>query len=151
MAGLTALGVKSAKPGRHADGRGLYLVVRDTGSRSWVARVQVGGQRRDFGLGSAEVVTLGDARVAAATLRRTLKNGEAPENKARRMPGKVPSFKEAAVECHKAMEGGWRNKRHTDSWLSSLENHVCKHFGSRPVDAVDSVMVRDALAHAHQA
>jgi hypothetical protein len=28
MAGLTALQVKNAKPGRHADGGGLYLLVR---------------------------------------------------------------------------------------------------------------------------
>jgi integrase len=146
MAGLTALGVKNAKPGRHADGRGLYLVVRETGSRSWVARVQVGGQRQDFGLGSADAVSLSDARSAAAELRRKLMNGEEPERKKRRKPREIPSFREAAIECHEAMKDGWRNKRHTDSWLSSLENHAYKHFGSKPVNAIDSVMVRNALA-----
>src|SRR3546814_20087288 len=47
MTGLTALQVRNAKPGRHADGRGLYLLVRPSGSRSWVLRTQVDGKRRD--------------------------------------------------------------------------------------------------------
>lgn len=146
MAGLTALGVKSAKPGRHADGRGLYLVVRDAGSRSWVARVQMGGERRDFGLGPADKVSLGDARHAASELRRKLQNGEAPVRKVRKVSRKAPTFKHAAIDCHEAMKAGWRNKHHSDSWLSSLENHVYDRFGARPVNAIDSVMVRDALA-----
>jgi hypothetical protein len=52
MAKLSALAVKNAKPGRYADGNGLYLLVRPSGSRSWVFRGQVGGKRQDLGLGS---------------------------------------------------------------------------------------------------
>jgi hypothetical protein len=37
---LTALKVKHAAPGKHADMHGLYLVVRDTGTRAWVLRMQ---------------------------------------------------------------------------------------------------------------
>ena len=33
---LTAVEVKTAKPGRHADGGGLHLLVKDTGARSGV-------------------------------------------------------------------------------------------------------------------
>jgi hypothetical protein len=45
--------VKTAGPGRHSDGtvKGLMLMVRDNGSRAWVLRYQVGGRRRDMGLG----------------------------------------------------------------------------------------------------
>ncbi|WP_414713857.1 Arm DNA-binding domain-containing protein [Sphingomonas sp.] len=49
MPQLTALSVRNAKPGRHADGRGLYLLVKPTGARSWPLRVQVDGKRRDVG------------------------------------------------------------------------------------------------------
>ena len=73
MPGLTTLQVRTAKPGRHTDGRGLYLVVRDGGSRSWIARLQVNGKRRDFGLGSADTVSLADARAAAAELAEVVK------------------------------------------------------------------------------
>ena len=54
MGKLTALSVKNAKPGRHADGDGLYLLVKPTGGKSWLLRVQVDGQRRDIGLGSVD-------------------------------------------------------------------------------------------------
>lgn len=73
---LTTLRVKNAKPGRHADGGGLYLMVRPSGSRSWVLRAQVAGKRQDFGLGSAAVISLADARQKAATLWMKLKAGE---------------------------------------------------------------------------
>src|SRR3546814_2518246 len=55
-------------------------------------------------------------------------------------------FAEAARVCHKAIKGGWVNKRHSDSWLASLETHIIPAIGSAPVDQVTSVMVRDALA-----
>ena len=149
MPGLTTLQVRTAKPGRHTDGRGLYLVVRDGGSRSWIARLQVNGKRRDFGLGSADTVSLADARAAAADLRRKYQAGEtiAPRRKARLPDGRgVPSFEAAARACHAALKDGWRNRKHAESWLACLENHVFVAFGSEPVDRVDSVMVRDALA-----
>ncbi|MEG3145685.1 Arm DNA-binding domain-containing protein [Sphingomonas sp. RT2P30] len=44
---LTALKVKNAKPGRHTDGRGLCLLVKDSGARTWVLRMQRKGRRRD--------------------------------------------------------------------------------------------------------
>jgi hypothetical protein len=40
------------------------------GTRTWVLRMQLNGQRRDYGLGSAYDVSLADARTAAAELRR---------------------------------------------------------------------------------
>ena len=63
---LTALKVKSVGPGRHADAHGLYLLVKDSGSRSWVLRMQAEGRRRDFGLGSVRDVSLAEARDAGA-------------------------------------------------------------------------------------
>lgn len=146
MPGLTALQVRNAKPGRHSDGRGLYLVVREGGSRAWVLRTQVDNKRRDLGLGSATRLSLADARNKAAEYRAKLLRGEEVGAKAALPKPKVPTFAQAARACHKALREGWANKRHRDSWLSSLENHVIPHIGSASVDAVNSVMVRDAVA-----
>lgn len=142
---LTPLEVKHAKPGRHADGKGLYLMVRPSGSRSWVLRAQVEGKRQDFGLGSAAVVKLTEARTKAAELRASLKSGE--EIGPRVRPTKVitPTFSEAAEACHKAIKGGWRNQHHSDSWLASLDNHIFPHIGGLRVDEVTSAKVRDTL------
>jgi Beta-amyloid precursor protein C-terminus len=40
---LTTLKVKNAKPGRHGDGRGLCLVVKPSGAKQWVLRMQRNG------------------------------------------------------------------------------------------------------------
>ena len=48
-----ALTVKNAKPGRHADGGGLHLLVKESGARSWVYRFMLKGKSRDIGLGAA--------------------------------------------------------------------------------------------------
>jgi integrase len=143
---LTALKVRTAKPGRHGDGRGLYLMVSDSGARSWVARIQMNGVRRDYGLGSAWKVTLAEARLAVLALHRRLARGEVVTRRAFSPPRKVLTFREAAIDCHKAMAPGWRNKRHSKSWLVSLEQHVFERIGSRPVNTIDSVMVRNVLA-----
>src|SRR3546814_11036208 len=73
-------------------------------------------------------------------------SGEEVEREAATAIRSVPMFAEAARVCHKAIKGGWVNKRHSDSWLASLETHIIPAIGSAPVDQVTSVMVRDALA-----
>ena len=80
--GLTAVGVKSAPPGRYGDGFGLYLLVRPNASRFWVFRYTPrGGKMREMGLGSAETrggVSLADARERAQVLRAICKAGGDP-------------------------------------------------------------------------
>lgn len=61
---LTTSKVKNAGPGRHFDVHGLCLVVRPSGSRAWVLRMQHKGKRREFGLGPAHDVPLAEARPA---------------------------------------------------------------------------------------
>ncbi|MBG6117540.1 Arm DNA-binding domain-containing protein [Sphingobium xenophagum] len=52
MGKLTVVGVRNAKPGRHTDGLGLYLLVKPTLTKSWVLRLQINKERCDLGLGS---------------------------------------------------------------------------------------------------
>src|SRR5262245_46405836 len=66
---LTDVQVRSAKPGMHADGGGLYLRVTDTGAKGWVFRYAVNGRERYYGLGSLNTVSLADARQAAQKCR----------------------------------------------------------------------------------
>jgi integrase len=146
MPALTALKVKNAKPGRHADGHGLYLHVRESGSRSWVLRTQVDGKRQDLGLGSAAKVTLVQARTTASELREKLKTGEPIRSEAEIRKCVIPSFQEAARQCHRALKDGWANRRHSDGWLASLEIHVFPSLGSKPVNEINSLAVRDVLA-----
>ena len=167
MGKLTALKVKSAGPGRHADGDGLHLIVRDTGSRQWLLRIQSDGKRRDLGLGTADtsnrtketqaaadklpilnrrLLTLAEARDKADAYRRMVKSGVDPVAERTKVIATVLSFREAAIECHKELRKGWKNEKHADLWLAVLTNHIFPSIGEEPVDAITNIMVRDALA-----
>jgi hypothetical protein len=64
---LTDRAVRTAGAGRYGDGtvKGLMLVVRDSGARSWVLRYQVGGRRRDMGLGPYPEIGLAEGSRAS--------------------------------------------------------------------------------------
>ena len=62
---LSASFIRSAPPGRHADGNGLYLFVQPSGTRSWIQRLLVRRRRRELGLGSVALVPLAEAREKA--------------------------------------------------------------------------------------
>ncbi len=71
MGKLTTKGIAKLPTGRHTDGNTLYLVVGPTGAaQSQVQRLVIDGRRRDNGLGSAQFVTLAQARDAAYENRR---------------------------------------------------------------------------------
>ncbi len=67
---LSAAFVRTAPPGRHADGNGLYLFVQPTGTRSWIQRLVVRGRRRELGLGPVALVPLADVREQALANRK---------------------------------------------------------------------------------
>ena len=123
MAGLSVKGVEKAKPGRHPDGRGLYLLVKPSGARSWLLRIQVGGKRRDIGLGGFPEVSLANAREKAFKLRSAAKAGGDPIAERDKEKGQAVTFKEAAIACQKARNSGWSD-RHAQTFLSTLELHV---------------------------
>jgi Arm DNA-binding domain len=75
---LPALAVKTAKPGRHGDGGGLWLQVGPTGTKSWLFRYMLDGQAHAMGLGSANTFTLKEARERARAARQLLADGKDP-------------------------------------------------------------------------
>ena len=75
---LSAAFVRSAPPGRHADGNGLYLFVQPSGTRSWIQRLLVRGRRRELGLGSLALVPLAEAREKALTQPQARPPGRGP-------------------------------------------------------------------------
>lgn len=120
-------------------------MVKPSGARTWVLRMQRNGRRRDYGLGSAFDVTLAEAREAALALRRRVHEGFDPiaeRLKARKI---VPSFEEATRACYETLREGWKGGHHA-KWLSSFEKHVFPRIGKKPVDRVDSACVVEALS-----
>jgi integrase len=149
LAKLSATRVASLKDaGRYHDGDGLMLVIGKAGSRSWILRVKEPGshgKRRDFGLGSFKDVSLADARKRAASIREQVKNGESPNAWWRKEADPTPTFRKAAERLHGELKGGWKNGKHQDQWLSTLETHVFPRLGDRTLDTIDAGDIRDAL------
>lgn len=142
MAKLTVKAVERARAGRHADGLGLYLLVSNTGAKSWLLRVQVRGRRRDIGLGSVTELSLAEAREKCRELRKVAKCGLDPIAVRDKAKVVTPTFEGAAEACHEARSPGWE-KRHADAFLSSLRLHAFPRLGRLLVDSVDE---QDILA-----
>ena len=151
---LTAVTVKSAKPGRYADGGGLQLLVKDTGARSWVYRFMLKGKSRDIGLGPAGPggISLADARDLATALRLKVKAGIDPlaerqraetEAKAAEQAAKVAgvTFKEMAETHITANKASWRNAKHKQQWENTLETYAYPVIGELPVADIETAHV----------
>ncbi|MYJ16478.1 MAG: DUF4102 domain-containing protein, partial [Gemmatimonadetes bacterium] len=141
---LSAAFVRSARPGRHCDGNGLYLYVQPSGARSWVQRLVIRGRRRDFGLGSVALVSLAEAREKARANRKLAREGGDPLAERRRARG-VPSFAEATGRVLKQKQAGWRSKRHGKDWLSTLRRYAFPRIGDIAVSEVATADVLDIL------
>jgi integrase len=137
---------KEKRPGRYADGNGLYLVVDESGAKRWLLRTVVHGKRRDIGLGSARLVTLAEAREHATALRRLARDGGDPLAERRRAKRVVPTFQKAAEQVHDEHAKAWKNEKHKEQWLNTLKTYVFPHFGDRTVDRVDAADVLKALS-----
>jgi integrase len=150
MGKLTALKIKAAKdPGRYQDGRGLMLLVKPSGSRSWILRIQVDGKRREFGLGALADVGLAEAREKADQIRKEFRAGVDPvaKKKAAKLARlNIPTFRLAAESTHEEHKGNWRNEKHREDWLSSLRLYAFPTIGETRVDQITSTMIHDVLA-----
>ena len=141
---LSAAFIRSAPPGRHADGNGLYLFVQPSGTRSWIQRLLIRGRRRELGLGSVALVPLAEAREKALTNRKLARQGGDPLAEKRRSQG-IPTFAESAMHVLEQKQGGWRNPRHSREWMSSLRRFAFPRIGKMPVSEVTSADVLEIL------
>jgi Arm DNA-binding domain len=145
--GLSALGVKSARPGLHADGGGLYLRVEPTGARSWIFRYRMGGRRRGMGLGSTDTFSLAEARERAREARQSLANGIDPieAKRAERVKAAVKAITfracaEAFARVHVEWEAGY-----AATWRRRLGWPCIASLVDLPVKSIDQDHVLRAI------
>jgi integrase len=138
---LTKTLVENLGAGRHGDGNGLYLVVDPSGARRWIVRVVVKGQknkkgaplRTDFGLGSAQLVPLNQARERTLEYRRMAKQGLNPRFTATL---EIPNFEEIAQQVHIERMPTWKNTKHGQQWINTLRDYVFPKIGRMPIDSI---------------
>lgn len=120
------------------------LLVRDSGARGWVLRYQIGGRRRDMGLGPYPEISLAEARERALDARRLVKrDGKDPI--AERGRAKIRTFKEMAEALIESKRPGWRNPKHAAQWGSTLAAYAYPKLGALDVQTVDTDAVLDVL------
>lgn len=165
---LDAKTVQYAKPGRHADGGGLYLLVKPSGARSWVFRFMLNGKSRDLGLSRCpeavaimekhgrEELTLAQARDVAAIYRLKVKAGidplaerkeaaaQAAVERQEREAAQV-TFREMAERYITAQEDGWRNARHRQQWRNTLTTYADPVIGDMALADIDTAHVLAVL------
>ena len=134
------------KAGRYGDGHCLYLVVRPSGSRSWVQRIVIRGRRREIGLGAFPLVSLDEARGKALANRRVARTGGDPV--AGRGGGRakgVPTFASAAERVWRQMRSAWTSRKYRREWLTGLARYAFPHIGPMPVSEVTSAHLIEML------
>lgn len=151
---LTEKNLFTRRSGSHADKAnegipGLYLRVSEAGGRYWVYRFMLDGKRRDMGLGSlADIRTLEDARDAAREARRMKRAGVDPLDVRHRETNKRVArekwtFRKTAVAVHETLKPSWKNAKHADQWINTLETYAFPTIGDQ---AAGEVTVADVLA-----
>lgn len=142
---LSAVRVRQlSKPGRYADGNGLYLVVEPSGAKRWILRTVVRGKRRDIGLGGLALVPLAEARERALAYRKMAREGGDPMAE-RRAQARIPTFAEAAELVHAEHKVSWKNSKHAAQWINTLKQYAFPELGPRRIDQIDTPDVLRAL------
>ncbi len=141
-------------PGYHRVGgvTGLILQVVETGARSWILSVTVGGKRREIGLGGYPTVTLAGAKEAARIARIKIKDGIDPVQDARARRSELAAaraaampFREAAAAYIAAHETGWKNAKHAAQWGATLETYAFPIIGKIVVADIETSHVMRVL------
>ena len=132
--------VRTAPPGHHIDGNGLYLYVQPTGARSWIQRLVIRGRRCELGLGAVALVSLAEAREQAVANRKLARAGGDPLADRRRVQG-MPTFAEAAITVIDQKRAGWKTRAQVQAWRGSLERYAFPRIGRRPISEVASADV----------
>jgi len=146
---LSARSVETiTKPGRHADGGGLYLQVGAKGAKSWLFMFKREGKQREMGLGSVRDVRLAVAREKAAEARALLAEGKDPiairrTSAIAQSIAAVPTFGEFADAYVDGIEAGFTNAKHRYQWKATLGDAYCATIRKKPIDEVDT---EDVLA-----
>lgn len=117
---LTALEIKNAKEGLHADGNGLYLQVTKSNTKSWIFRYTLNTERLKMGLGSLSSVTAIAARAQLPELRALVSKGIDPiahkKEQAEKLKAveraKKHTFMPVAREYIEAHRSSWKSDKH---------------------------------------
>jgi integrase len=157
---LTHTGLKGLleRPGRHADGKGLFFRTLGGGRGYWVYRYRFDGKEREYSIGPYPAVKLIDARTEHLALAKRVKvdkidvlqerlSAKAAKAEAALPVSTKPTFGKMADQYLERQERRGllgKNPKHRAQWRSTLSN-LPASFRDLPVDQIGPKQVFEAL------
>lgn len=102
------------------------------------------GKRRDMGLGVYPDVQVASAIEQARQAREQIAANVDPII-ARQANQAIPTFEQAARARWEQVAPGFRNAKHRQQWINTLEQHIFPHIGAIKVDVLTPKQFADAL------
>jgi len=150
---------RETRPGKYADGGGLYLVVASATAKNWSFRYWIDGKERWHGLGSFRDLSLKDARLARDAARLRVKGDRCTpgidivaEKRAARqkiqaaeMAAVAPTFRQCAEKYIDQQWSTWSAK-HRAQWPSSLKRYAYPTIGDLTIADIRPSHIYDLLA-----
>ena len=142
---MSATAVRNLRdPGKYYDLHGLFLRIENAGSRRWVQRISVAGRQREIGLGSAELVSLAEAREIALSNKKLAKSGKDPIA-AKKEHLEIPNLNFAIDKVIELNAPTWTNAKHAAQFRSTLTNYVTPKLGTRPINDIQAADILSVL------
>lgn len=142
---LTATAVKNAKPGRHSDGEGMYLLVTEAGQKYWRFDYRFLGKYKTLALGVFPDTTLAMARSKRTEARTLLASDQDPSVAKRKAKAIAKQKNDNTFQsvAHKWQETtASQRKANTDAKLKSwLSRDVIPELGALPVSEIKTTDV----------
>jgi integrase len=137
--------IESLPPGTHSDGGNLYLVVKPSGSRSYVLRYYWQGKSQKMGIGSTGDISLANARDAAIDVNRLLAKGINPREarEAAATPAAV-LFGDFAETFRQRIETGFKAEPHKAKWKFNIQIRF-KPLHKKRIDQITSTDIVELL------
>ena len=116
--------------------RGLQLWVKSAKAKYWLFRASHGGKRIELSLGRFPLITVQEARQKAAELSAMLAKGINPlaeRQAAKKVLSDEPkvTFAEFALIYIRSQRPSWRNAKHADQWVNTIETFANPIIGSK--------------------
>ena len=151
MAKVTAKNIFTLPEGRHSVAPNLNLRVRD-GKRTYVLRYCIGGKRKDKHLGSANELSLTEAKRLADKLRSELADGKLPQTARDKLAEKLkeadaPTFEKYALEAIEKIASVrvWKNAKHKAQWFATVRAYAFPVLGKKKLSEIKKTDVLEVL------
>lgn len=143
---------RNIKPGdkniAHGTVVGLFLKPSDStkGRGTWVLRFMSPTlkKRRNKGLGSYPEVSIAAVTKIGEAVREQIASGLDPLEEDKKIQ-KIPTFEAAAGMLHAELLPSWKNVKHGQQWINTLEQYIFPYLGSLTLNSIEPRHIADAL------